>query len=918
MDPIVLTTTAAVVGQTGRSTFNVSDELKVYLLSAKPSQDEVRSLQREVKSFGDGCDALQSLLYGLASSKTQVAEVQDAQFYIKIQQAMSEYAATVGALGQHVRTMDSSKSRRPSWMSTFSSAKSDEFVRARQRIDSHLLSLQLMLAILNLYVDPRSKIVRSTVAYITDSRSRLSLQSLEIVDMSVLRSGIQELQRKRARLQAMASVNSPYLGQDQKLFDTTAGLIAEADLALTLAVPAYEDTMSARSTTSASRTGTVTDQALKDTPVSRTSPSVTTQSINEVDTRPTYYETVMRSPPASSSMVPRPLVVQTAFSPLTVDISEELGSQLNSSSMVPPATGANVSNWIQGLSDLDKRQRSSTIASRQVTSNRSASTADSEVMSAQSLGERLNSDATSLTQLSSQPPRSITDFSKSDGARQLTTAAAVMDDSDDDDIEVELARNVLSIGKTALDEEDYQKARRCLLEGLGLVQKLPSRSHASACDMLELRYQLATCALALDHQLAIERALVEVLQQEPSSDAQREKLFHISHILAQLYIRTARLTLAKQTCTNALRGRRKLFGKEYDGYYSSLGLIARISELENAPLQAQGYINMIPEAERSKYTFEHIKIEEHCEKEVFIAELESPPQSTGPATPVPAITTRAPTADRSSFFRPISTVEIHRQPSFRTGSMVESAISEPVSALRSPVQPSSAPFSPYPPVVAPIIVQHPPQPVARFEDTVPPPYRPSSIQRSGSALVSPLISPSSDNRRSFIDVPIPSPRNEYLGYCKGAWMLQTGDAKAMKKSKDFNLGSRSVYNLVCTASKCAFGTDIEYSVIGTWAELHKTKERLGIAYRWAFLAKSHVQQQIKVPAHQTLYKCMFCIALGATAPVMQGTDLYLEHIAQEHRGKVLGGVVLTQTRCIDDRICTDKDEFDINLYPRTT
>ena len=48
---------------------------------------------------------------------------------------------------------------------------------------------------------------------------------------------------------------------------------------------------------------------------------------------------------------------------------------------------------------------------------------------------------------------------------------------------------------------------------------------------------------------------------------------------------------------------------------------------------------------------------------------------------------------------------------------------------------------------------------------------------------------------------------------------------------------------------------------------------------------------------------------------MLGVDLYLEHISQQHRGMLLSEVVLYKTRCVNDRVCDDSEEFDINLFP---
>lgn len=60
---------------------------------------------------------------------------------------------------------------------------------------------------------------------------------------------------------------------------------------------------------------------------------------------------------------------------------------------------------------------------------------------------------------------------------------------------------------------------------------------------------------------------------------------------------------------------------------------------------------------------------------------------------------------------------------------------------------------------------------------------------------------------------------------------------------------------------------------------------------------------------------MFCVFLGDKPPILHGTDLYLEHVSEEHRGRTLGDVVLYRTSCVNDRVCDDSDQFDINLFP---
>jgi hypothetical protein len=767
----------------------------------------------------------------------------------------------------------------------------------------------------------------------TGNPSRLVLRSFSTIELSNLRNRIQDLQRKSAKLQATSRINSPHLGQDQKLHDSTAILIGDANSTLNYATSIYEDSVSTRSATRISRIGGILDPPQMDTlPL----PMTTSQSTIGKGIHPSYQKSIATTSVVSLPIISRKPAVEGSVSTTVTDVEEkliEVGSHLG----VPnqPVNTDNVSQWIHGLSELDKRQRSSTMlsrASQPSTITRPSSTVTSDVVSGRSIGERLMSATTALTEPSIG--RSISDATTSDPVRESKTAA--VDDSDDDDIGLELAKNVLSMGESALDKEDYSGAKACLVEGLNLVQQLPSKLQARACDMLDLRYQLATCALALDNQLAVENALVEVLQQAPASDAQREKLFHVSHILAQLYVRTARLDLARQSCNNALQGRRKLCGKESEGYYVSLALMARICELQGAPVQAQGYMRMIPVGERNNHSFHHLRMEEYSQKEVVVAG--QPETSIHPVSPIVPGSSPVANTPAAGF-----QIFVPHSPALDVSSPISSRSVAPAGVQNSALTPERpvvernssyvvvADPPPYQePVASQAILQPPnqptpqsaiqpaPQPLVRSGESVRS-VRSTRTSNTDHVTVAPPFAPPASLTQHSSEVVVASPANDYLGFCKGAWLLQSGDQKAMKKTKDFDFGrsSSTIYSLTCSASKCQFATEIELSVIGTWTKVWRTKENIGIAYRWAFLAKSHVRQSAKVSAHQQMYKCIFCTSLGLNAPTMQGTDLYFDHIAQEHRGSALNPVVLFRAGCVDDRICTDKDEFDVNLYPRT-
>lgn len=172
------------------------------------------------------------------------------------------------------------------------------------------------------------------------------------------------------------------------------------------------------------------------------------------------------------------------------------------------------------------------------------------------------------------------------------------------------------------------------------------------------------------------------------------------------------------------------------------------------------------------------------------------------------------------------------------------------------------------------------------------------------------------NSSVSISVPRPAPENGYLGFCKNAIRLQNGDRKALEKRKEIHDAySRTGYShpsiqyLACTSSKCCFAG---YQKLDTIWDKVWTDESKGLKFRWAFLAKSHVMQK-KAEDKQYAFQCLFCAYAGEPAQAFQGTDCYLEHVAQ-HRGR-MGEVLLYKAQCVNDRVCEDGEEFDINLFP---
>lgn len=167
----------------------------------------------------------------------------------------------------------------------------------------------------------------------------------------------------------------------------------------------------------------------------------------------------------------------------------------------------------------------------------------------------------------------------------------------------------------------------------------------------------------------------------------------------------------------------------------------------------------------------------------------------------------------------------------------------------------------------------------------------------------------------------PNYSNEYLGLCKSASRLQNGERRALDtRNREPDPWSRhpvpsgnALHFLSCANKACHFRSKFNHTDIEViWNKL--LPERKGIRVRWKFLAKSHVP--LKRAGSEASYQCLFCVFQQGGSGVYHGAELYLEHIANEHRGSILSEIVLYKTVCVSDRVCAEDDlDWDINLYP---
>ncbi|KAL8760648.1 MAG: hypothetical protein Q9184_003185 [Pyrenodesmia sp. 2 TL-2023] len=174
---------------------------------------------------------------------------------------------------------------------------------------------------------------------------------------------------------------------------------------------------------------------------------------------------------------------------------------------------------------------------------------------------------------------------------------------------------------------------------------------------------------------------------------------------------------------------------------------------------------------------------------------------------------------------------------------------------------------------------------------------------------------------STSSIKILSPYGAHGGFCKGAYKMQVQEKDAMK------LRNRSVAKRggghylaclsedrywACCSSQCAFEGPA-HQVGRKWAFDDKVREGHGVRYRWSFLAKAHVASS-KAEDGKYDYGCVFCMYDGYECPVFHGIRDLIAHVG-DHRGKAIAKTMLQRVNCVNGRIATHEEDFDVNLTP---
>ena len=106
----------------------------------------VTQLQEKVRSLEDACDLLQTVLNGLSQAVKEQVEPDEGQIWADLWRVMTECGKTMDKLGSAIKKLRGGKQNifKQSWTQVRLNVKKDDILAIRQRVASHMASVQLM------------------------------------------------------------------------------------------------------------------------------------------------------------------------------------------------------------------------------------------------------------------------------------------------------------------------------------------------------------------------------------------------------------------------------------------------------------------------------------------------------------------------------------------------------------------------------------------------------------------------------------------------------------------------------------------------------------------------------------------------------------------------------------------------------
>jgi hypothetical protein len=174
-----------------------------------------------------------------------------------------------------------------------------------------------------------------------------------------------------------------------------------------------------------------------------------------------------------------------------------------------------------------------------------------------------------------------------------------------------------------------------------------------------------------------------------------------------------------------------------------------------------------------------------------------------------------------------------------------------------------------------------------------------------------LASNPSSSSTNTILVGRPEKKNNYWGFCKGAWTIREDWRKGlvMQTVPNGMFGSGQLWQCKhCSYRGGIFGAKKPYA---TDPNVHVDAET-GVRYRWIFLAKCHTKVKIVAREGEGGFGCLFCSLDVRASGIFSSESLLFKHIVEEH-APGMPDALAARANCIVGRKAEAKEGFDINI-----
>ena len=209
--------------------------------------------------------------------------------------------------------------------------------------------------------------------------------------------------------------------------------------------------------------------------------------------------------------------------------------------------------------------------------------------------------------------------------------------------------------------------------------------------------------------------------------------------------------------------------------------------------------------------------------------------------------------------------------------------------------------------------ESPPAEHRRRLNNKPKPKGPAIQDPLSSSSRPPLTTSKSSSRKFSLLGGSKTPKQDYAGFCEGAYLMQTGKDGMKLRNQSVSMTGENNY-WACTNSMCCF----EGHAVQKKDENKRTGfgfdedilEAYGLKYRWSFLAKSHTSIGNSKAGYE--FQCAFCIGRGAPSFRLKGSNKFMEHVAT-HQGQTPNQFKMPRINYVVGRSASNWEHFDVNL-----